>query len=353
VEPTVCVVGLNRADELFRRYDADLDTPPARFDQFVTGGFIRYMEPAQHDRVSRKLRHAVSPALIAGAAPTIGLAVQSELAGIAAAGPATAREVGDRVVRSTFLQLFFGVAPGTQLAAALGALYENLDPRRAWRVRPSAIRRSVVEIARLVEGLDLDGTFLGIMRRQTEDADRDVTTANLVYLAGVSAADVAGLLAWILRMLADHPAVFEQLRAHPEPPRFARAIIAETLRLEQSEFIVRRARRDLEIDGFRIPAGWRVRVCVRESHRDPERFPDPERFMPARFLEAAPRRGDYSPFGQAATRTTCLGENLTYAVATAMLLALANNHTLRVIDDGPREFSGFHWRPAARLRLAL
>jgi cytochrome P450 family 114 len=46
--------------------------------------------------------------------------------------------------------------------------------------------------------------------------------------------------------------------------------------------IPRIAAQDLEISGVRIPAGSDLRPLVAAANRDPERFPDPDRFDPAR-----------------------------------------------------------------------
>ena len=71
----------------------------------------------------------------------------------------------------------------------------------------------------------------------------------------------------------------------------------ETLRLEQSEFLYRRVVKPLEIDGYRIPPGWLLRILVHESHRDPTVYPEPDRFNPDRFLARTFDKTEYSPFG--------------------------------------------------------
>jgi cytochrome P450 len=46
------------------------------------------------------------------------------------------------------------------------------------------------------------------------------------------------------------------LRGDPEPGELARRIVRETLRLEQSEYLMRQARRTIHWRGFVIPRGW-------------------------------------------------------------------------------------------------
>ena len=42
------------------------------------------------------------------------------------------------------------------------------------------------------------------------------------------------------------------------------------------------ARRDCELGGIAIPAGTNVSVSVAAANRDPDRYPDPDRFDPVR-----------------------------------------------------------------------
>ena len=51
--------------------------------------------------------------------------------------------------------------------------------------------------------------------------------------------------------------------------RWPTASCPETLRLEQSEFVMRRAYTDIRFGEVLIPEGWFVRVCIHEIHRDP------------------------------------------------------------------------------------
>ena len=127
-------------------------------------------------------------------------------------------------------------------------------------------------------------------------------------------------------------------------------MVRETLRLDQSEFLLRRVKRPIRWGEFDIPAGWFVRVCVQESHRSPAAFDDPERFDPERFLQP-PDRARYSPFG--VYRRLCPGEHLSRAIGAHLIVELASGYDLEIIGDGPPEFSGFHWRPSPRFRVRL
>jgi len=79
-----------------------------------------------------------------------------------------------------------------------------------------------------------------------------------------------------IRTLIDHPEVVSQLRKEPEK---AAAAVSECLRLEPPVIHLSRiVSADLEYDGQTIPAGTRVMMMWGAGNRDPDAFPDPERF---------------------------------------------------------------------------
>ncbi len=80
--------------------------------------------------------------------------------------------------------------------------------------------------------------------------------------------------------------------------------------------IPRRAVRDFEFKGFRIPAGTAVSISPLYTHHMPDVWPQPERYDPMRFSEAASRdrhKFAFVPFGGGAHM--CLGLNFAYMQA--------------------------------------
>ena len=156
---------------------------------------------------------------------------------------------------------------------------------------------------------------------------------NLVYMVETGGRDLANLLTWALKMLADQPAWLAKLEVETcaggevGGSDLAARIIAETLRLEQSESIMRTTRRPLVIGGYHIPAGWLVRICVRESHRDPASFAEPDRFDPDRFKGSWPGSDVYAPLGIG--RTACLGRTFVQVAGSTVLQTLARSFTWR------------------------
>jgi cytochrome P450 len=192
-----------------------------------------------------------------------------------------------------------------------------------------------------------DVSFVGTLLAERPDALADETLArNLVYAVRTGGTDLGSFLHWLLWELAHAP----DWLARGGGEREAEAIVLETLRLHQSEYLYRRAERPVRAEGLNVRRGTLLRVCVAESHRDAEWFPDPERWDPARFLAARPPRERYLPFG--APGTSCLGAGVAVAVARAFVAGLSR-YRVGATEDGPPEHDGWHWHPSLRFRVSV
>jgi cytochrome P450 len=128
----------------------------------------------------------------------------------------------------------------------------------------------------------------------------------------------------------------------------------EALRLEQSEYLYRKVAQDFEFGGYRIPKGWLIRICVQESHRNPEIFADPTRFDPGRFAARAFTRSEYAPLG--ADAHGCMGTAIIHFLGRIFVEELTLGFDWEVVSDGPLERGTRHWRhwhPSSRFRVAL
>jgi cytochrome P450 len=260
-----------------------------------------------------------------------------------------------------------GAQAGSDDSERLDEHFAVIDIRNLRRASPAAVRAALAGIEAWMERTD-DAEAAREARRacvlheivhRTPDALNDPTLVrNLIYMLTTSAGDVAGLVMWVLKLLSDHPAWADRLRREADPalearssrsPSLASRIVSETLRLQQSEFVMREIVRPFRHRGFRFPRGWLLRVCVQESHRDPVMFARPEEFDPDRFLGAPPAREQYAPFGL--DRHACVGESLARAMAEEFAGALAGSEW-NVTSDGPTELSDWrHWAPSARFRV--
>jgi cytochrome P450 len=356
--PMVCVVGLDRIVEVLRRWDDVLDPPALPFDAFVPGGFVRSMRGERHAATAARLRPLAARDAIVAHERFVAAAARAAWGGLATAstveGGVSPRPALRELLFTILIRVLFGIERDDPAFPRLVALYDVIDVRRSSGALRRRARPALDELIALVRAPGRGGaSVLAAVARQDPGALDDPTVvANLVYVVQNARDDTAGLLLWTLKMLGDHPEWARALATTDEVEALALRIVLETLRLEQSEFLFRAARAPLMIDGFSVPAGWLVRFCIRESHRDPAIFSDPDRFDPDRF-HAMPSRLAYSPFGASTSRHACLGEQITKTVASIALSELARGFTWHVVGDGPREFDGWHWTPSQEFRIAI
>jgi enediyne biosynthesis protein E7 len=192
-----------------------------------------------------------------------------------------------------------------------------------------------------------DTSFAGVLLSEQADALADETLArNLVYAVRTGGSDLGSFLHWLVWELARSPDWLERAAEG----RDAEAIVHETLRLHQSEYLYRQAERLVEDAGVSLPRGGLLRLCVAESHRDQAVFRNPERWDPGRFLAGRPPMEAYMPFG--APGTSCVGAAMSIVVARAFVRSLSA-YRVTVAADGPHEHDGWHWRPSSRFRVSL
>lgn len=363
-QPMICIVGLERANRLLLQHDEQLVAPPLPFSRFIEGGYLRYLPEETHAKYRKFFRTLFYSDVIKNAEPRVSAAFARGFDAMcmrsSQSGSIRVREATMRTMFAAWAELFYGIDEQHPDFARLKELYHVIDIRRArWsskaKIDPvlteieAIMRRRVGELA---NDDSPPSCFLVSLARAHPEALNDRTIlGNLIYTMQVTWGDVTGLLLWVFKMLSDHPEWRERLAREPSR-ELATRIVQETLRLEQSESRYRRATADLEIDGFRIPKNWLVRVCVRESHQDETIFPNAKAFNPDRFTGRPHTRGEYAPFG--AFRLACIGEDLTKTVAAIYALELVTRFDWRVVTDGPAEINSWaHNGPNKRLAVAM
>jgi cytochrome P450 family 110 len=193
-----------------------------------------------------------------------------------------------------------------------------------WARYRRACREFSAFVARCLEERRVTGNesqdLLGLMltgRYENGSAMRDDEIRDELFtilLAGHETTAVA--LAWALYELAQHPAVLGRLRdeldaLEPDPDLIVKqaylgAVCDETLRLHTIlTEVARTAREPFELLGYSIPAGTGIGIGISAIHQDPSIYPEPDRFMPERFLGRAFSSCDFLPFGGGHRR--CLG----------------------------------------------
>ena len=149
----------------------------------------------------------------------------------------------------------------------------------------------------------------------------------------------------------DRTPTYDELEKHA---RYTSAVLWEALRLAPPVWVAPRiAINDCEIAGVRVPAGAHVLVSQYVTQRDSRYFPEPDRFIPERWLdpgfEKSLPKGAYFPFG-AGTRK-CLGEYFAIAESRIILLKIARRW--RINTPMPKAQPRATYRPHGKMRAQI
>lgn len=142
-----------------------------------------------------------------------------------------------------------------------------------------------------------------------------------LILAGQETSATA--LSWAFHELAHDPALQERAAnaAQDDALGLLEAIVKESLRRHTVVTDVGRTLTcDIEIGGYRVPAGYDVMIGIDMVHRDGAHHPCPHRFDPDRFTDDSDGRvtpGTWLPFGGGARR--CLGAGFALLEGTILL----------------------------------
>ena len=114
-------------------------------------------------------------------------------------------------------------------------------------------------------------------------------------------------------------------------------VLLETLRLYPPVWVFgREALNEVEFEGALLHRGDKLVICPWLLHRNPEHFPEPEKFDPSRWRDDARSRlprGNYLPFSTGAR--SCLGEHFAMMESILVLACLAQHWNLAELPDQP------------------
>jgi cytochrome P450/predicted unusual protein kinase regulating ubiquinone biosynthesis (AarF/ABC1/UbiB family) len=219
--------------------------------------------------------------------------------------------------------LTIGANPQLLLAAQQGT-GNGSDPARFFAARDRVDRQLFTEIAARrradVSGrADILSLLVGATYEDGRPLEDQALRDELMTMLLAGHETTATALAWAVSHILGSPDVRARLRAElqtagpaPLDPQhvmrldYLDAVCRETLRLTPIVPLVgRRLTRPMTIGGIDLPAGVVASPCIYLAHRRPERWPEPERFRPERFLESKPTPYEFLPFGGGVRR--CLG----------------------------------------------
>ncbi|MFI8287942.1 cytochrome P450 [Streptomyces sp. NPDC085614] len=304
--------------------------------------FIR-LDPPEHDRLRRMANRPFGPPH----SPHRIDSLRGELAGIVSGLLDGLGDTG----RIDLVDQFAYPFPVTVICRLLGVPREDEPRFRSW-VDPivaaldpdpdgdDPARRQVAADARIQLGTYLAGLVEERGREPRDDmlsqlvaghGDERMTTMEvlttsvLLLIAGHET--TVNLITNGMLTLLRHPEVLDRLRLDPG---LAVNIVEELLRYEPPVHLVpqRTCVADIEVRGVTIPKGARIWLVLASGNRDPERFPDPDRFDPD--------REDVEHLGLGSGIHSCFGAPLARLEAQIALSELARRmENPRLLEDPP------------------
>lgn len=195
-------------------------------------------------------------------------------------------------------------------------LYDEIRARRA--DGGGADRDDILSL--LVQARHDDGTAM------TDQELRD----ELMTLLVAGHETTATALAWAIERLVRHPEKLARIADETAAGEdaYLDAVVKETLRLRPVlPIVVRVLKEPMEIGGTMLPAGVAVAPCIYLVHRRPDVYPEPQRFLPERFLERPAGTYTWIPFGGGVRR--CLGASFAVFEMKTVLAQVASRVRLR------------------------
>ena len=217
-----------------------------------------------------------------------------------------------------------------------GAMIDIVEARR--NRGPSDEPKDILDVlmnARDANGVGWTNSELAGEMHALVRAGQDTTTSSVV---------------WAMFLIARHPEA--EARLHEELERvlggrapvaadlpnlpFLRAIYDETLRLYPPiPTVARTAMEDDAIRGHFIPKGRCIVLVSWLTHRDPRWWPNPDEFIPDRFVGASAKASlpkyTYFPFGGGSR--FCMGAGLALLQGPLVLATLAQKFRMRVAPE--------------------
>ncbi len=141
-------------------------------------------------------------------------------------------------------------------------------------------------------------------------------------------------LAWTFDLLLHEPRVMARAAERQDP--YLDAVVKEALRIRPVIQGVGRVVRErpFELGGYEIPVGVEINPSIRTIHRRADLFPEPNRFLPERFLSAEPPDTyTWIPFGGGTRR--CLGASFATTEMRVVLSRVLERCHLAAADRQP------------------
>lgn len=334
--------------------------PGSAASRLFTG--LMSMNGEAHRRHRRLLMPALSKSAVAGYAPDVADVTARYVTRWTAGAPFDVMREGAALTTAVLLRCLFDADGDADVGRLgnLGVKLLGLFTSPLTILLPLRVRGTpYAEFLDTCEGIEATMRRFVAARRRGGTAGRDVLSALLrardeeagaltddeviahtVSLIFAGQDTVAATLSLTLMLLAQHPAVLGDLGdeldaalrgAPPSPDDLSRlplldAVVNESMRVLPPivHLLFRQPAEPRSLGPYTVPPGAKVVLSPLVTHRDPEVFPDPLRFDPARWSASPPGPYAYMPFG--AGPRLCVGAVFAGQVLRAQLATILQHH---------------------------
>ncbi len=366
----ICVVGIPLGRRLLKDHGADLKPMTIELGPLFPKGFLRQMQGEEHRTYRKALTQAIRSADLAANVQSFETIATQGLEDYVAGqndhqnSPEAYIATLNTIASGMLVQIVLGAAFGSASFDHIMQGYRRLGPcGLVWNIG-DAHREAFEDIrdhllSQFSRGKDSRPTGFqpSILGRIINDGTPDATLlGNLIYMVEMGRYDTYSLFRWLTKYASEHPEMLARIAredpdATPDGTSFTEAFVLETLRTDQSERLMRKAQRDFVFAGYLIPKHATVRVCLWESHKSPDAFPEPFRFNPERFLTGNPNGDQFAPFGL--DHHQCPFAEIAIKTSMIFLRMLARGYTMAPIADGLPVRGVYHWEPASEFGVRL
>ena len=252
-----------------------------------------FNDPPLHTHVRRAIQGALSNRVIAETEGGLVALVDRLLDAIAEKG------------RADVIEDFAAAIPVEIIGNLLGVPHADRGPLRGWSLAILGALEPVLTAEQLERGNDAVRDFSSYLagliaerRRAPGDAEKDLLTRllhgehegrklseveltqNCIFILNAGHETTTNLIGNALNIFIRVPA---ERRRLIENPGLTKSAVEEVLRFESSNQLGNRGvAQDTVLGGVPMPKGTLVTLCIGAANRDPEAFPDPDRFDVAR-----------------------------------------------------------------------
>jgi cytochrome P450 len=340
-------------------------------------GFTR-LRGARHAHYRRLLAKPLARPAVAAMNPAMAEHVHTLLEACPRDTPIDLIELAQQITQGLAIGLLFG--DDTQRARAVTRMiqrqFDGFPPLPGWNYlkwlsKASEQERLLIEWAEQKRG-DLDARdMLSILANSPDEHGREVSreliASIMSFTFGAAYETCRNGLSWILIMLAQHPDIAlrlgEEIRGAigTVPPTMDRidglplldGVVKESLRLfPPVPILARKSLVATVLGATEFPAGTMVLVSCFLINRNPEIYPEPERYCPDRWNGFEPPPEHYAVFGLGGR--TCPGFVFGSQILKISLASIFSRFNVEILPNSRIDYaSGVMLAPHPRVSILL